>query len=60
MNEAKKGNQYLSLSQKRAKASDPVRDATSSISAAFDKVTLSASLNSQSSFKENASVNTAE
>lgn len=51
---------YLSLSQRRAKASDPVLDATSSILEAFDKVTHSASRNSHNSLSEQASVNTAE
>nr|GMD58732.1 cellulosomal scaffoldin anchoring protein C [Ipomoea batatas] len=44
----------------RANASDPVLDATSSISEALAGVTLSASRNSHNSFKEHASVNTAE
>lgn len=52
--------QNLRRPQRRAKASDPVLDATSSISEAFCELTVSASLNSQSSFKEQASVRTAE
>lgn len=51
---------YLNLPQSRTRASDPVLDATSSISEAFARVIVSASLNSHSSFKEHASVRTAE
>nr|GMD55346.1 hypothetical protein Iba_chr11dCG7060 [Ipomoea batatas] len=50
----------LQVKSSRANASDPVLDATSSISEALAGVTLSASRNSHNSFKEHASVNTAE
>lgn len=51
---------YLRLLQRRTKASELILKATSSIRVAFSRVTLSASLNSHKSFKEHASVSTAE
>lgn len=56
----KRRRYYRNLSQRRTRASDPVLEATSSTSDAFDRLTLFASVNSHNSFNEYASVNTAE